>query len=77
MADNMKRRVEAMWTTAIGQNAGVLWKLLNTKGPQNITNLKKLSRVDEKQLYLALGWLAREDKVKFIQDKRAVLVSLK
>jgi hypothetical protein len=61
----------------IGQNAGAIWKILNSKGSQNVSTLKKLAKLDDKQLYLALGWLAREDKVKFLQDKRAVVVSLR
>jgi hypothetical protein len=66
-----------MWTPMIGQNAGAIWKILNSKGSQNVSTLKKLAKLDDKQLYLALGWLAREDKVKFLQDKRAVVVSLR
>ncbi|MBI5806243.1 winged helix-turn-helix domain-containing protein [candidate division TA06 bacterium] len=66
-----------MWTPIIGQNAGVLWKMLNTKDEQNLSALKKQAKLDDKQLYLALGWLAREDKVKFTQSKQQVIVFLK
>jgi hypothetical protein len=66
-----------MWTPIIGQNAGAVWKLLNAKGEQNISSLKKLAKLDDKQLYLALGWLAREEKVKFTRNKGSILVALR
>jgi hypothetical protein len=66
-----------MWTAIIGQNAGAVWKVLNTKGEQNLSSLKKLAKLDDKQLYLALGWLAREGKVKFTPNKQQTLVGLK
>jgi hypothetical protein len=66
-----------MWTAIIGQNAGAIWKTLNAKGEQNLSSLKKLSKLDDKQLYLALGWLAREGKVEFTPHKQQTLVSLK
>jgi len=66
-----------MWTAIIGQNAGAVWKTLNAKGDQNLSSLKKLAKLDDKQLYLALGWLAREGKVKFTPNKAQTLVGLK
>ena len=66
-----------MWTAIIGQNAGAVWKVLNAKGAQNLSSLKKLVKLDDKQLYLSLGWLAREGKVKFTPNKSQTLVGLK
>ena len=66
-----------MLTPSIGQNAGAVWKLLNAKGEQNLSSLKKLAKLDDKKLYLALGWLAREGKVKFTFNKAQTLVGLK
>jgi len=66
-----------MWTAIIGQNAGAVWKVLSAKGDQNLSSLKKLAKLDDKQLYLSLGWLAREGKVKFTPDKAQTLVGLK
>ncbi len=66
-----------MWTAIIGQNAGAIWKALNAKGTQNLSSLKKLAKLDDKQLYLSLGWLAREGKVKFTPNKAQTLVGLK
>jgi hypothetical protein len=66
-----------MWLTKIGENAGKVWKTLHDKGGLNLSSLKKASKLDDRQLYLALGWLAREDKVNFKQEKTQILVSLK
>lgn len=66
-----------MLTPIIGQNAGAVWKVLNTKGEQNISALKKLVKLDDKQLYLSLGWLAREGQIKFNQSKQQTIISLK
>ncbi|MBI4727282.1 winged helix-turn-helix domain-containing protein [candidate division TA06 bacterium] len=66
-----------MWIPTIGENAGKIWKTLDQKGPSNIAALKKAAKLDDKSLYFALGWLAREDKIAFTRDKRQILISLK
>jgi hypothetical protein len=66
-----------MWLTKIGDNAGKTWKVLHDKGTLNLSALKKATKLDDRGLYLALGWLAREDKVLFKQEKIQILVSLK
>ncbi len=66
-----------MWTPIIGRNAGALWKILNAKGGLNLSALKKHAKLDDKHLYLALGWLAREDKILFTQNKNQITISLK
>ena len=66
-----------MWTAIIGQNAGALWKILNAKGEQNLSALKKQAKLDDKQIHLALGWLAREGKIKLEMQGRQSKISLK
>ncbi|MEW6042589.1 MAG: winged helix-turn-helix domain-containing protein [Elusimicrobiota bacterium] len=65
-----------MWTPLIGENAGKIWQALNTKGQSNLTGIKKATRLNDQNLYLALGWLAREGKIKFEQKQKNILVSL-
>jgi hypothetical protein len=60
----------------IGENAGKVWHALQQKGSLNITALKKNTKLDDKSLHLALGWLAREGKVQFEQKQRQLLVEL-
>ena len=66
-----------MWLPKIGENAGKIWKALSDKGPMNLSALKKATRLDDRQLYLSLGWLAREDKILFQQEKNQIKISLK
>jgi hypothetical protein len=50
----------------IGTNAGLVWKSLNEDGKQSIKELKKATKIKtEKEVYAALGWLAKEGKVAF------------
>jgi hypothetical protein len=65
-----------MWKIKIGENAGVIWRELNARGEQNISNLKRNTRLDEKNLYLALGWLAKENKISFSQRQRQIVIGL-
>ena len=65
-----------MWKIKIGENAGVIWRELNARGEQNISNLKRNTRLDEKNLYLALGWLAKENKIVFSQRQRQIVIGL-
>ena len=48
----------------IGKNAGLIWKFLSKEGDSDIDNLLLKLKIDEKDLYLAIGWLARENKIK-------------
>lgn len=65
-----------MWEMNIGKNAGTIWRELNAKGEQNISALKRSTKLDDKNLYLALGWLAKENKIFFTQKQRQVIIGL-
>jgi len=60
----------------IGLNAGLIWQKMEVKGEMSINELKKITKLDVKQLYLALGWLARENKVLLYSDKEELHISL-
>jgi hypothetical protein len=60
----------------IGQNAGVVWRQIDTKGAMSVSQLNKLTKLDMKQIYLALGWLARENKIYFYYTRDELFVSL-
>ena len=47
----------------IGTWAGQVWNALNESGKLTVKWLKKATKLKEKELYAALGWLAREGKV--------------
>jgi len=61
----------------IGAAAGRIWEALNSKGELTPAQLQKAAEVEEPLLNWALGWLAREDKVDFVRDKRGLRVRLK
>ena len=61
----------------IGKNAGLVWKALNENGAMNVKALKKVTKIGtEKDLYAALGWLAREEKLAFTEKEQELQVSL-
>ena len=53
---------------SFGNNAGKLWDILNTDGPQVQTKLLKKTDLRNEEFYSAVGWLARENKI--YKDKR-------
>ena len=54
----MKKVVEEF-----GQSAGKVWQAINVHGALDENSLRKMSRLSEKKLYPAIGWLARENKI--------------
>ncbi len=60
----------------IGFAAGTIWRKLKEEGEMVITRLQRKSGLPINMFYLGLGWLAREDKVKFRREKRTIYVSL-
>lgn len=60
----------------IGVNAGLVWSALNTANDQSMKSLKKVTKLKDKDLYLALGWLAREGKIKFDESGEEIVIEL-
>ncbi|MCD6236562.1 MAG: winged helix-turn-helix domain-containing protein [Thermoplasmata archaeon] len=56
---------ETNLTPEIGRNAGRVWKALNIWEELTDEDLVELTDLNKKDLFSALGWLAREDKVEF------------
>lgn len=50
-------------TTKIGSDAGKVWEVLHKRNDLDISVIARLSKVNKKDCYSALGWLAREGKV--------------
>jgi hypothetical protein len=61
----------------VGETAGKVWNLLNDRGPQTLPQLKKSLDGAGKLVGLAVGWLAREDKVTVTQEKKSFKVALR
>ena len=48
----------------IGTAAGLVWNALNESStPMSYEQLKRATKLTDTMFYLAIGWLAREDKV--------------
>jgi len=61
----------------IGTNAGLVWNALNEGGKLSLKDVKKVTKIKaEKDLYAALGWLAKEGKLAFEEKEGDIFVSL-
>ena len=47
----------------IGLNAGIIWRIISDQQKWKYSELKQKSGLPDKELYAAIGWLAREDKI--------------
>jgi hypothetical protein len=60
----------------IGINAGLVWNALSDGSKKSVKELKKATKLTDKDLYAALGWLSREDKVEVTEEDADVYVQL-
>lgn len=65
-----------MHKKVIGEAAGAVWKILGAKGRIALTTLPKLLDQDNMIVQQGVGWLAREQKVEFEKEGRALYVKL-
>jgi hypothetical protein len=61
----------------VGETAGLIWQALDSQGPLKLTTLKKQLKATDTLLHMALGWLAREDKIEMSASGRTYVVTLK
>ena len=62
----------------IGTIAGAIWTALSENGAMNTKDLKKAAKIKtDKDLYLAMGWLLREDKINVTEADKVITVELK
>lgn len=67
-----------MFEEKAGELAGKIWEALNEAGELSGKDLKKATKVRaDKDLYLALGWLLREDNLVIKEADKDILISLK
>ena len=63
----------------IGTYAGTVWTALNTAEALGVKQLKKITKLKDKEIFAALGWLAREGKINIDvdpDDEKDYIVSL-
>ena len=61
----------------ISEAAGLVWHYLNDNGPTAPATLKRKLKLSSEAFYGALGWLAREDKLRFEGAAKTLVVALK
>ena len=65
-----------MMTERVGVAAGDIWKYLSENGESSPIKIKANLGLSNTMLYLALGWLARENKVSIVQVDYSYKISL-
>jgi len=60
----------------IGSDAGLVWKVLDAEGTKSLKELKKATKLNDKEVYAAIGWLAREEKLAFLLEGDDWFISL-
>ncbi len=66
-----------MTTDRIGRTAGVVWDYLEKHTEATPEKIKRETKVPADLLHEAIGWLAREDKLRFSTQGKYVKISLK
>lgn len=61
----------------VGEVAGVVWRVLSESGRLSTSKLVKAVDEPRDTVMLALGWLAREDKINIDDEGRNRMVSLR
>jgi hypothetical protein len=56
--------------STIGKNAGEIWKILEMWGEVDIASISRLAKVNVNDVFSAIGWLAREDKIGGIRNNK-------
>ncbi len=63
-------------TDQIGNTSGEIWNVLATNGGLSITKLVKQVGAPRDLVMQAVGWLARENKIQIVEEKRVKTISL-
>ena len=61
---------------SIGLWAGMIWNALDAEGTLSVKKIKKATKLKDKEIFAALGWLSREGKINLADDDTDVMVSL-
>lgn len=61
----------------IGEAAGRIWRYLAQHEAVTLGQLRRGTSLPERLLLMGVGWLAREEKLHFVQDHRALKLALK
>lgn len=65
-----------MLSHKIGENAGIIWEFLDLENELSLKSLKKQSGLSENDIYMSLGWLARENKILFYEKDKELRICI-
>lgn len=60
----------------IGENAGIVWRTLEELGELSLFDLCRKSSLSFEDATLAVGWLAREDKISIHKVNDMLMINL-
>ncbi|MBO8447556.1 MAG: winged helix-turn-helix domain-containing protein [Bacteroidetes bacterium] len=61
----------------VGANAGKVWQALSAANAAvEVKALKKATKMTDKEIYAAFGWLLREGKISLTEQDKDVFVAL-
>ena len=66
-----------MLTQNVGEYAGMIWRALDGNNALSQKEIKKIAKMKDKEFYLGLGWLLREDKLNITEGEDEVYFALK
>lgn len=61
----------------IGELAGEVWEHLEENGETSLTQVSNTINAPKSKVDMAIGWLAKEDKLDFIDKSRGKAVKLR
>lgn len=61
----------------VGEFAGMIWRALEGKNALSMKEIKKVAKLKDKEFYLGLGWLLREDKINVTEGEEENYYALK
>ncbi len=61
----------------VGINAGNILSLLSDKGKLSIREIGEFTHYRDKMIFIALGWLLREDKIRCMENNGSLCIELK
>ena len=73
----MATALETCCVEQIGETAGEVWRCLTENGHMSLSKLTRSVEAPRDIVMLAVGWLAREDKIEIEERSRGRVIWLK
>lgn len=66
-----------MFSELVGEYAGAIWHALEGKNSLSQKEIKKATKLKDREFFLGLGWLLREDKINVTEGEDEDYFALK